>query len=291
MIRLPPSPIVTSMKEQVPRELALIAGKGAYPRLLAESARKQGVERIFAVAFSRETERSIEKLVDEVVWIPLGKGQALLDAIQGCGIHHAVMAGLVTPTTLFRVRLDTRAIAVLRRLSQKNAHSIFGAVVDELAKIGVKVLPASSFMETHMPDAGLLSARTPTDREQSDIDLGLAVADLTSGLNIGQTVVIKHGTILAVEAFEGTDEAIRRAGRLGGAGVVVVKVAKRGHDMRFDIPVVGLQTMKVLKKVGATALAVRAGRAILLEKEKLIECANRIGLCLTVVPDSDSEQA
>ena len=134
-----------------------------------------------------------------------------------------------------------------------------------------------------MPEPGLLTKRAATEREEEDIQLGLTVAKTTSGIDIGQTVVIKEGTILAVEAFEGTDKAIRRAGKLGGAGVVVVKVAKQGHDMRFDIPVVGLHTMKTLRKVKGAVLAVEARRTILLEKSKVIEQADRQGLAIVAV--------
>ena len=134
-----------------------------------------------------------------------------------------------------------------------------------------------------MPQSGLLSKRAPTTAEQMDIELGFKVAGTTSGLDIGQTVVVKEGTILAVEAFEGTDETIERAGRLGGAGVVIVKVAKQGHDMRFDIPVIGLHTMKILKKVKASSLAVEAGRTILLEREKIIEQADSLKICLIAI--------
>ena len=132
-----------------------------------------------------------------------------------------------------------------------------------------------------MPETGLLSKRSPSESEQRDIELGLKVAAATSNLDIGQTVVIKEGTVLAVEAFEGTNETIERAGKLGGPGAVVVKVAKQGHDMRFDIPVIGMHTMKLLRKIKAGVLVVETGRAILLEREKIVNEANRIGLCLT----------
>ena len=277
------------MNEPIPQELVLIAGRGAYPLLLAESARKQGVKRVFAIVFRRETEQLLSGYVDEVVRVHLGQAQKWLDTVQASGIKHAVLAGLITPTHLFSMRLDAKAMSVIRGLNEKHAHSIFGAVVHELAAIGVDVLPANTFMEAHIPSLGLLSARPPTEQEKQDIDIGLTVADRTSGLNIGQTVVIKEGTILAVEAFEGTDATIRRAGKLARSGLVVVKVAKRGHDMRFDIPTVGMKTMQVLKRSGVSALAVQAGRAVLLEKEKIIEKANQLGICLLCCPNTQPE--
>jgi hypothetical protein len=200
-----------------------------------------------------------------------------------------VMAGQIRPTRLFHVRPDARALAILRSLKTKNAHTIFGALADELKTVGVDMLPAYCFMETEMPAAGLLGSRNPDEREQADILLGAKVAKVTSGLEIGQTVVIKDGTILAVEGFEGTDATILRAGKLGGAGSVVVKVAKRGHDMRFDIPIIGMRTFKSLKKAGASCLAVEARRTILLEREKLAAEADRLGIAFTAFEAAPTE--
>jgi DUF1009 family protein len=266
--------------EQVPESLGIIAGKGVYPLLLAESARKQGVKHLFAVAFKGETESAISKLVDRVEWLHVGQLGALKRALQASGVKQAVMAGQITPTNLFRVRLDKEALAALGRLKTRNAHTIFGAVGEELKSVGVELMQASLFMESAMPEPGVLTTRAPTIEEMDDVRLGFLVAKTTSGLEIGQTVVIKQGTILAVEAFEGTDETIKRAADLGGPGIVVVKVAKRGHDMRFDIPVVGERTMKLLRKTRAAVLAVEARRSILLEREKIIEQANRQGLSM-----------
>lgn len=277
------------MSTAVPEALGIIAGKGAYPRVLAQSARAQGVRRIFALAFKGETERELARHVDEIRWIYIGQLAPLVEALRDSGVKQAVMAGQITPTNLFRVRLDRAMLDLLGRLERRNAETIFGAVGEELARVGVELQPASLFMESTMPPPGLLSRRAPTPEEEADIALGLQVAKTTSGLDIGQTVVVKRGTILAVEAFEGTDATILRAGELGGAGAVVVKVAKRGHDMRFDIPVVGEHTMKVLRKAGIAVLAVEAGRTILLERDKLVAEANRRGLCFTAVATGDTE--
>jgi hypothetical protein len=271
------------MDRPIPESLGIIAGKGAYPRLLADSARKQGVKRLFAVAFRKETDPILGKYVDQIEWLFLGQLGAMLGAFKASGVKHAVMAGQITPTHLFRIRMDAPMLALLARLRVRNANTIFGAVGDELKKAGVELLPASLFMEYTMPDAGVLSSRGPTEQERADIELGMKVAKLTSGLDIGQTVVIKNGTILAVEAFEGTDAAIARAGELGGVGAVVVKVARRGHDMRFDIPVVGKHTLKSLRRIGASVLAVEAKRTILLDREAVIEEANRQNLFLVAM--------
>lgn len=269
-------------------EIGILAGRGDYPIQLARSARAQGVRKIFAIAFRHETDRALAKYVDEIHWIYLGQFGAVREAFQAKGIKVAVMAGGITPTHLFSLRFDRFTLDLLARLKDRNAHTIYGAACDALKAIGVELLPASQFMESAMPEAGLIGGRTPTDSEMADIQLGLRVAKLTSGIDIGQTVVIKTGTILAVEAFEGTDETILRAGKLGKGGAVVVKVAKKDHDMRFDIPIVGMRTMKVLRKSKTAVLAVEAKRTILLEREKLIAEANRLGISLIAMPTEDS---
>lgn len=271
------------MDIKTPEALALIAGKGAYPRELAVSARKQGVKRLIAIAFRKETDPVIEKLVDETIWIHLGQLGPMLDAFRRLGVRQAVMVGQITPTHIFRVRFDKPMLELLARLPAKNAETVFGAVGDELKAVGVELLPASLFMESAMPAPGPLTAAGPNERQRTDIELGLRIAKATSGLDIGQTVVIKDGIVVAVEAFEGTDATILRAGKLAGPGSVIVKVAKRGHDMRFDIPVIGMHTMKTLRKARAAVLAVEAGRTILLEREQVIAEAERRGICMLAV--------
>ena len=272
-----------AMKDFQTDELGIIAGRGVYPRILAASAKQQGVRRVFAAAFRGETDRRICQVADEVSWVHLGSLGALLDAFKASGVRKAVMAGQIKPTHLFQLRMDCRMIDLLKRLRERNADTIFGALADEMASIGVELLPAYLFMESCMPAPGRLTRKAATQREQQDIELGLKVAKATSCLEIGHTVVVKEGTVLAVEAFEGTDKAILRAGRLGGRGAVVVKVAKKGHDMRFDIPVIGLRTLKTLRKAKISCVALEAGRTILLEREKVIAEADRMGLSMTAV--------
>lgn len=264
-------------------ELGIIAGRGIYPRVLIESARKQGVRRIVAVAFRKETDPIIETLADHVYWVRLGELQSLLDAMRSSQIKTVVMAGQLKPTHLFTVRLDRAMRELLSRLDQRNAHTIFGAVGEELNRLGIQLSDASLFMESTMPESGLLSGEAPSAGEQSDIDLGIQVAKATSQHEIGQTVVIKEGTVIAVEAFEGTDKTILRAGKLAGRGGVVVKVAKQGHDMRFDIPVVGERTIRMCRKATISVLAVEAHRTILLDRDAVIRAAERAGIKLLAV--------
>lgn len=267
----------------IPEKLVVIAGQADYPLLLSLAARKQGVQQIVAIAFKGETRREILQVADHVLWLRVGQLDAFLKAIRSCGAAHAVMAGQIAPKNLFSVRMDKTLITLLRNLPVKNAHTIFGGITAEIEKAGVQLLPASSFMQDYMPAAGVLTARSPGPRELNDIEIGRRVIKDTSHLDIGQTVLIKEGMILAVEAFEGTNQAIRRGGKLGGKGAVVVKVPRAGHDMRFDIPVIGSNTLKVIRKVGVSCLAIESGGAILLQKEKLIKQADAAGLAITVL--------
>jgi len=260
--------------------LGIIAGKGAYPLELAVSARAQGVPRIVAIAFRGETDRAITRLADEVRWMYVGQLDPFLKAFPSMGVSRAVMAGQITPRNLFVVRVDAAMRALLHRLPHRNADTIFNALGEELRGVGVELLPANLFMERSMPAAGVLTPRTPDVREVADMRLGFEVAKTTSHLKIGQTVVVKEGTIIAVEAFEGTDAAIRRAGKVAGPGGVVIKVAQPGHDMRWDIPVIGARTMESLRKAGITALALEAGRAIILEREKVVSRAAHLKVAI-----------
>ncbi|MCB1069439.1 MAG: UDP-2,3-diacylglucosamine diphosphatase LpxI [Kiritimatiellae bacterium] len=271
------------MNEPVPESLLIIAGRGEYPLLLADSARRHGVKRIAALAFKGETDSAIARKVDAVAWVRIGALGAAYDALQSFGIPLAVMAGQIKPTHLFQMRMDSELLKLMASLKEKNAHSIFGAIGDALMQRGITLMPASRFMESNLTEPGVLTRRVPTDREYTDIQLGLRVAKATSGLDIGQTVVVKDGTILAVEAFEGTDKTIRRAGEIGGPGAVVVKVAKSGHDQRFDLPVIGSRTLNMLIKAKAAVLAVESNRTILLGREALIETANRANVTLVAM--------
>ena len=267
----------------LPEKLVIIAGRGAYPRLLAESAYEQGVKHIAVIAFKGETDRSIAKIADDVRWVYLGQLKKMLDALQQLAISNAVMAGQITPTHLFTVRMDATLISLLRKLPARNADTIFSAIGDELQEIGVTLLPASCFMEKHMAHTpGVLTTRPPTPIEERDMEIGLQVAHTTSSLEIGQTVVVKEGTILAVEAFEGTDAAILRAGKLGGPGATLIKIAKRGHDMRFDIPVIGTRTVRSIRKAGISAVLVEAGRAILLERNRVLQQLDHMNVTFVV---------
>jgi DUF1009 family protein len=271
------------MSAALPEHLLIIAGRGTYPLLLARSARAAGVARITVAAVRGMTCRELRRFADDCAVFGVGEAGRMLDWAVRNGIRHAVMAGQITPTALFCTRFDAFSRAILRSLTVKNAHTIFGALAEQLTARAITVLPASQFMDAHLPQPGTLTRREPDAREWADIRFGLDVAMRVCDLDIGQTVVVKDGVILAVEAFEGTNRAIRRAGKLGGAGAVVVKVAKTGHDSRFDIPVIGAETIPLLRKARVSALALQAGRTLLLDRDAVIRAADRLGIAIVAV--------
>ena len=269
-----------------PETLAIIAGSGAYPAVMAHSARKAGVRRLVAAAFQNETEPRLAELVDGIEWMRVGQLGKLLGFLKGAGATHAVMSGQIHPKNLFDLRPDLKALLLLGKLKQRNAESIFGAIADEMAAIGVTLLPATSWMEEYLAPPGLIAGRPLKAREEEDVQYGFRIARETSRLDIGQTVVVKKGTVLAVEAFEGTNAAIRRGGELGRKDVVVVKVSKPGQDFRFDVPVIGPVTLETAHAAGVRVLAVEAARTLLLEPEQIRALAVRHGISVWGVAEA-----
>ena len=264
----------------LPDKMIVISGSGAYPRLIVEGAHAAGVRQVDVVAVRGSTDRATVKAADNVHTINLGGIAAGLKWVSAQGYDGACFAGQINPLSLFTARFDDLTKSWLDSLSVKNAHTVYGKLAYEFEAAGVKVFPASSFMDGHLPGVGTLTTRSLTDREASDVAHGATVVRDMGRHDVGQTVLVKEGMVLAVEAFEGTNAAIKRGGKLGGKGAVVVKGAREGHDMRFDIPVVGLKTLKVMKSAGVTALAFQAGRLILLDREPVISFANKHGIAL-----------
>ncbi len=271
------------MQSGVPEQLLLVAGSGTYPQLLLEGARQAGVRRISLLAMRGMTERRLASLADDVCWCGIGELGHFLDWSQQSGAKYMAMVGQITPSALFRTRFDAAARELLQTLPVKNAHTIFGRIADLLVARGLQPLPASIFMDAHLPAPGILTRRAPDSRESTDIALGHRLGMAVCNLDIGQTVIVKDGMVLAVEAFEGTNEAIRRGGKLGSPGAVVVKVAKDGHDMRFDIPVIGARTIPMLKRARISALAFQAHRTVLLERAEVIAAADRLGMTIVAL--------
>jgi UDP-2,3-diacylglucosamine hydrolase len=263
-----------------PDILGIIAGNGVYPRLLADAARKTGVKKIIAAAFTNETDPVLAQHVDLMDWMRVGQLNRLLKFFKQNKVHHAIMAGQIAPKNLFDLRPDVKALMLLGKLKQRNAESIFAAIADELINVDVDLLPATTFLEDSLASPGLIAGAKLSRREEEDVDLGWEMAKEIARLDIGQTVIVKNGTVVAVEAFEGTNEAIRRGGTLAREGAVMVKVAKPNQDMRFDAPVIGVETIRVAAEAKLRVIAVEAGKTLLLERDAISKLADRSKLSI-----------
>ena len=263
-------------------KLLVVAGAGNYPRLVVEGAKRVGVACVDVLSVRGSCIRATRKAADHVVSFSAGESDKAIEWTGRQGYDGVILAGQVSPLSLFRGRFDEVVRGWLKALPVKNAHTIFGKLVDEFERHGAKVLPASSYMDECIPGAGKLTERDLSDLERDDVKRGREVAADVGRHDVGQTVLVKSGMVLAVEAFEGTNAAIRRAGRLS-KGSVLFKAAREGHDWRFDIPVVGLKTLKMMRKAGVTALAFQAGRLILLDRERVVAFADRHGIAIVGV--------
>lgn len=260
--------------------LFLVAGSGDYPRLVAEGARAAGVGRVEIAMFEGETDPALADIADAVHPMRVGQLGRLVDAAKKSGARHALMAGQIAPSNLFNLRPDVKALMLLATLRERNAETLFGAVSSELEKVGVTLLPATTFMDAHLAPPGHVAGPRPKARVLDDLAFGLRIAKESSRLDIGQTVVVKNGTVLAVEAFEGTNEAIRRGGTLGRKEAIVVKVSKPDQDMRFDVPVVGTKTLETAAGAGIRTIGVEAGRTILLDRPRVADLAGALGITI-----------
>jgi hypothetical protein len=265
--------------------LGIIAGNRSLPLAFAKEARRQGVKRLVAVAVEGETDPALASLVDEIVWLKVGQLSKMIAAFTSRGIKQCVMVGQVAPKNLFDLRPDLRALALLMRLREKNAHTIFGAIADELKRDGVELIEATPWLKPLMPTTGFQLGPRLSDALRADVEFGFRIAKEVSRLEIGQTVLVKNGVVLAVEAFEGTDKCLARGGGLAGpaGGAVAVKVAKEKHDLRFDIPCLGPQTLETCAAARIAALAFEAGRSLLLEQETCERLASEHKIAITTV--------
>jgi len=263
-----------------PDQLAIIAGNGVYPRVLARGARAAGVRKILALAFEGETDAELGQLVDEICWLRVGQLNRMLSTLRDAKITSAIMAGQIAPRNLFDLHPDWRALVLLAKLKQRNAESIFRAIAGELEKIGVALLPATTFLEDFLAGKDLIVGPKLSRREKSDIDLGWDIAQKIAALDIGQTIIVKNGAVLAIEGFDGTNETMRRGGALGSGGAVMIKVAKPNQDMRFDVPVIGRETISVAEEAKIRVIALEASRTLLLEKQDVILAAQNAKISL-----------
>ena len=273
--------------------LGLIAGNRSLPIEFARLLRAAGTPRLVAVAFEGETDAALATLVDEIVWVHVGQLSKMIAVFAKRGVKQCVMLGQIAPTNLFDLRPDLRALKLLWRLGEKNAHSIFGAIAEELRHDGIELVEPTPWLRPLMPGAGFRLGPALTTEQEADVHYGWRIAKEISRLEIGQTVVVKRGTVLAVEGFEGTDRCLTRGGQLAGkdGGAVAIKVTKAGHDMRFDIPTVGLKTVETCAASGVAVLAVEANKTILLEQELIREFAPRRGVTVQAVEGAVSATA
>jgi len=264
--------------------IALIAGSGKFPLLLARAAKTNGIE-VIAIAIKSAADREIERIADKAYWVNIGQAKNLIDILLKEGMRYAVMAGKVDKTVIIKqaLRLDKEARGLLKRIKDKRDDTILSAVAARFKDFGVTLMDSTFFLKNLMPKKGVLTKRRPNRQELEDIKFGFPIAKNMGLLDIGQSVIVKQKAAIAVEAIEGTDEAIIRAGSLAGKGTVVVKVSKPKQDMRFDVPVVGLETLKALKKAGSSVLAIEAGKVLVLERESLIRGAAEAGISIVAV--------
>lgn len=260
--------------------LLVIAGSGTYPLELIRGAKRAGVETVDVMAVKGSCSWRTRHAADRVVFaFGAGEPDVAIRWASDKGYDGAVFAGQVNPLSLFSGAFTPTARAWLSEMPVKNAHTIFGKLVREFEKAGVRMLPASIYLDRCLPGIGALTNRALTEAEVEDVRRARQVAEDVGRHDVGQTVLVKSGMVMAVEAFEGTNAAIRRAGRLG-KGSVLFKAAREGHDWRFDIPVVGLKTLKTMKRAGVRALAFQAGRLVLLDREAVVDYANRQAIAI-----------
>jgi len=263
----------------------LIAGNGQFPFLVLEAAREQGIE-MAVIAIKEEASPELEKVATRLHWVSLGELSRTLELLHDEGVTHAVMAGQVKHNKIFSsIRPDWKLAKLLLSLPLKNTDSLIGAVARVLQSEGVELVDSTLFLKPLVPAPGVLTRRAPDEREAADIAYGREIARQIAGLDLGQTVVIRDRACVAVEAMEGTDEAIERAARIvDGGSLIVVKVSKPRQDMRFDVPVVGLKTVEVMQRCRVTALAMDAGRTLLFDRARVIAAADAAGIAIEAFP-------
>ncbi|MGD1087859.1 MAG: UDP-2,3-diacylglucosamine diphosphatase LpxI [Verrucomicrobiota bacterium] len=260
-----------------PASLGLIAGNRSLPLEFARQARAAGIQRLVAVAFENETDSALAQYVDEIIWVKVGQLSKMISAFTDRSVKQCVMVGQIAPKNLFDLRPDLRAMGLLLRLKEKNAHTIFGAIADELKKDGVELIDATPWLKPLMPGKDFQLGPKLSNDQRADVEFGFRIAKEISRLEIGQTVVVKNGAVLAVEGFEGTDKCLVRGGELAGkdGGAIAVKVAREKHDLRFDIPCLGAQTLETCAGVKVSVLAVEFGKTLLLEREACEQLAKK----------------
>ncbi len=271
-------------------KIGIIAGNGQFPILVAQSAREKGLE-VIAVGFPDETRKELSQFVDEMHWVKLGQLNKLIKIFKKARVTDAVMAGGVTKTKLFsKIRPDWRAIRLLSRLDANRDDAILRAVAAELESEGIKIHPSTLFLESILASPGIMTRRKPNKRERADIEYGWKLAKEVGKLDIGQCLIVKEKAVLAVEGIDGTDATILRGGKLGKGGAVVIKASKPIQDLRFDVPAVGLNTIRTMIEAGASVLVLEAGKTIMFDREEMIRLANKNKISIVAISDDGEKR-
>jgi UDP-2,3-diacylglucosamine hydrolase len=265
------------------RKLGLIAGAGEMPFIWARAAREKGAE-VVAVAIAEEARMGLDGIASRLHSFSVGQVGKIIKTFKDEGVKELVFIGKVNKSLIFKdIKFDLRAITLMAKLKDRKDDTIMLAIVDELKREGIEVIEQTIFLEEMMPGHGVLTKRKPTREEMADIEFGMEMAKGIASLDIGQTVVVKDRAVMAVEAIEGTDEAIKRGGGLGKSGIVVVKVSKPNQDLRFDIPTVGMNTLKSLIEAGGKALAIESNKTFVVDMESFVKEANMNGIAVAAV--------
>lgn len=265
-------------------KFGLIAGNGRFPFRVLHGAQKQGAS-LSVVAIREETDPSIESVADDVLWVGIGQLGKMISHFKKRGVTRAIMAGQVKHVQIFSGSLpDMRMLKMLWNLPRRNTDALIGGVADELLKEGIELIDSTYFIQDDLAPEGVLTKRKPNEAEAANIEYGLHIAREIARLDLGQTIVVRASACVAIEAMEGTDLTILRAGELANGKLTVVKVAKPDQDMRFDVPVVGVPTIENMIKAGATCLSVTTGRTLIFDREEMIALANRNKICVVGSP-------
>ena len=271
--------------------IGVIAGSGEFPILFARSAARHDLT-VIAVAHEGETDPGLAEHVDTITWVKPGQLQALIDALQAGGVTRAVMVGGIAKPRLFHhFEPDERALAAIARVGTLRDDLLLRMLADELATSGITIVESTLYLQDIVPQLGVLSARVPSPQEWEEIHFGLRAAKEIGRFDIGQSVVVRGGAVIAVEGIEGTDATIRRAGSLVNGGIVVVKACKPTQDTRFDLPAVGPETIRTMIEARGKVLAIEAGRTVMLERETMLALANDAGVCVVAVEHGEGSRA
>jgi DUF1009 family protein len=258
----------------------LIAGNGSFPFLVLEGARKAGVS-LAVVAIREETDPRIEDVAEKLIWVGIGQLGRMISFFKKQGVTKAVMAGQVRHNQIFSNAIpDFRMIKMLWNLPRRNTDALIGGVASEMAAEGIELIDSTYFIQDQLAPTGVLTKRGPTDGEADNIEYGLHIAAEIARLDLGQTIVVRAKACVAIEAMEGTDATIMRAGQLAKGKLTVVKVAKPNQDMRFDVPVVGVPTVRAMVEAGATCLSVTAVKTLIFDRAEMVDLADKNKICI-----------